>query len=100
MYTHCHDTHNMCSCNGIALQPLQVELSYSQCSAAPVKMAYGCAVTINGKVYYGGGLCPDDLSDDSNEDTDNASNEHANNGNYGSNYYYYNYTIHVTSYNN
>ncbi len=52
-------THNVCNCNGIALQPLQVELSYSQCSAAPVKMAAGHAVTISGNVYYGGGFCDD-----------------------------------------
>ncbi len=50
----------MCSCNGIALQPFQVELSYSQCSAAPVRMSTGHAVTISGKVYYGGGFCDDD----------------------------------------
>ena len=84
LYTHCHSTHNVCSCNGIALQPLQVQLSYSQCSAAPVKMAFGCTVTISGKVYYGRGYYQDDLSGYSNKDTDNASNEHANNGNYGS----------------
>ena len=42
------------------LQSLQVQLSYSQCSEAPVKMSYGRAVTINGKVYYGGGICDDD----------------------------------------
>ncbi|XP_064385456.1 serine/threonine-protein kinase Wnk-like [Halichondria panicea] len=41
-------------------QSLQVQLSYSQCSEAPVKMSYGRAVTINGKVYYGGGICDDD----------------------------------------
>ncbi len=40
-------------------QSLQVQLSYSQCSEAPVKMAGGQAVTINGKVYYGGGFCHD-----------------------------------------
>ncbi len=43
----------------IALQPLQLQLSYSQCSAAPVKMASGRAVIISGKVYYGGGVCDD-----------------------------------------
>ncbi len=42
------------------LQSLQVQLSYSQCSEAPVEMFDGLAVTINGKVYYGGGLCDDD----------------------------------------
>ena len=41
------------------LQSLQVQLSYSQCSEAPVKMNVGRAVTINGKVYYGGGACGD-----------------------------------------
>ena len=41
------------------LQSLQVQLSYSQCSEAPVKMSSGQAVTINGKVYYGGGICDD-----------------------------------------
>ncbi|XP_064385453.1 serine/threonine-protein kinase dst1-like [Halichondria panicea] len=41
-------------------QSLQVQLSYSQCSEAPVKMSRGRAVTINGKVYYGGGVCGDD----------------------------------------
>ncbi len=56
MYTHCHGTHIV-----TAIQPLQVELSYSQCSAAPMKMSGGCAVTISGKVYYGGGLCDDDV---------------------------------------
>ena len=57
--THCHGTHNVYSCNGIVLQPLQVQLSYSQCSAAPVKMIGGHAVTISSKVYYGGGFCDD-----------------------------------------
>ncbi len=42
------------------LQSLQVQLSYSQCSEAPVKMYYGQAVTINGKVYYGGEFCDDE----------------------------------------
>ncbi len=42
------------------LQSLQVQLSYSQCSEAPVEMSSGQAVTINGKVYYGGGFCDDD----------------------------------------
>ncbi len=42
------------------LQSLQVQLSYSQFSEAPVKMAGGQAITINGKVYYGGGFCDDD----------------------------------------
>ena len=42
------------------LQSLQVQLSYTQCSEAPVKMNVGRAVTINGKVYYGGGYCDDD----------------------------------------
>ena len=42
------------------LQSLQVQLSYSQCSEAPVEMYGGLAVTINGKVYYGGGNCDDD----------------------------------------
>ncbi len=42
------------------LQSLQVQLSYSQCSEAPVEMSHGLAVTINGKVYYGGGICDDD----------------------------------------
>ena len=42
------------------LQSLQVQLSYSQCSEAPVKMFGGQAITINGKVYYGGGFCDDD----------------------------------------
>ncbi|XP_064385489.1 serine/threonine-protein kinase dst1-like isoform X2 [Halichondria panicea] len=41
-------------------QYLQVQLSCSQCSEAPVKMFGGLAVTINGKVYYGGGVCDDD----------------------------------------
>ncbi len=41
------------------LQSLQVQLSYSQCSEAPVKMSFGQAVNINGKVYYGGGVCDD-----------------------------------------
>ncbi|XP_064384283.1 serine/threonine-protein kinase WNK1-like [Halichondria panicea] len=43
-------------------QSLQVQLSYSQCSEAPVKMSSGQAITINGKVYYGGGIC--DYDDD------------------------------------
>ena len=60
LYTHCHSTHNVCNCNGIALQPLQVQLSYSQCWAAPVNMSGECAVTISGKVYYGGGNSDDD----------------------------------------
>ena len=42
------------------LQSLQVQLSYSQCSEAPVKMIGGRAITINGKVCYGGGDCYDD----------------------------------------
>ncbi len=42
------------------LQSLQVQLSYSQCSEAPVKRTDGRAVTINGKVYYGGGECYND----------------------------------------
>ncbi len=41
------------------LQSLQVQLSYSQCSEAPVKMSTGLAITVNGKVYYGGGVCDD-----------------------------------------
>ncbi|XP_064385614.1 uncharacterized protein LOC135334389 isoform X2 [Halichondria panicea] len=35
----------------------QVQLSFSQCSEAPVEMSEGLAITINGKVYYGGGEC-------------------------------------------
>ena len=46
------------------LQSLQVQLSYSQCSEAPVKRSIGQAVTINGKVYYGGGNCVSDDDDD------------------------------------
>ena len=41
-------------------QSLQVRVSYSQCSGTPVAMSGGLAVTINGKVYYGGGDCDDD----------------------------------------
>ena len=41
----------------IILQSLQVQLSFSQCSEAPVEMSEGLAITINGKVYYGGGEC-------------------------------------------
>ena len=50
-----HTTHKLLTL--CILQSLQVQLSYSQCSEAPVKMSLGQAVTINGKVYYGGGGC-------------------------------------------
>ncbi len=53
-----HATHKLLTL--CILQSLQVQLSYSQCSEAPVKMCLGHAVTINGKAYYGGGGCDDD----------------------------------------
>ncbi len=52
-----HATHKLLTL--CIIQSLQVQLSYSRCSEAPVKMSSGRAVTINGKVYYGGGFCDD-----------------------------------------
>ncbi len=49
--------------DSLFVQSLQVKLSYSGCSEAPVAMSCGQAVTINGKVYYGGGAC-DNLDDE------------------------------------
>ena len=43
-----------------ATQPMQVQLSYSECTEAPVKMDDGVAIAISGKVYYGGGGCNSD----------------------------------------
>ena len=34
-----------------------MKLSFNQYSDAPVKMSSGRAITLNGKVYYGGGIC-------------------------------------------
>ena len=56
-----HATHKLLTL--CILQSLQVQLSYSQCSEAPV-MYCGHAVTINGKVYYSGGACDDDEDDE------------------------------------